>query len=392
MPRVVEPLPASASAGPMPAVSRAGLHPNTRLMNLRHDVRAVARQFQIHGGFVEAAPYGSGHINDTYCVVFDQGGTRVRYIFQRINHDVFKNPVALMENIGRVTAHLGRKSAGEPDPSRRVLTLIPARDGRHYHCDEQRNHWRVYIFIEHARTFDAVQSPQQAFEAAKAFGKFQKLLTDLPAPRLHDTIPDFHNTPKRFAALERAIESDTANRAKLAAPEIEFALRRKAICGALLDANLPERVTHNDTKFNNVMLDDASGAGVCVIDLDTVMPGLALYDFGDMVRTATSPAREDERDLSMVRMQFPMFEALVRGYLVSASDFLTAEEKAFLPLSGRLITFEIGIRFLADFLAGDVYFKVHREGHNLDRCRTQFKLVESIEQQESEMQALIGSL
>jgi hypothetical protein len=361
-------------------------------MNLKHDVRAVARHFLITGEFLEAAPYGSGHINDTYRVVFDQAGTTTRYIFQRINHNIFKNPVALMENIERVTTHLARKVDGEPDFSRRVLTLVPTRDGGGYHRDEQGNYWRTYLFIEKARTYDAVESAEQAFKAAKAFGQFQKLLADLPVPRLHDTISDFHHTPKRFYALEKAIEADVMNRAKPAQPEIEFALSHKAICSVLLDARLPERVTHNDTKFNNVMLDDVTGEGVCVIDLDTVMPGLAAYDFGDMVRTTTSPAKEDERDLSKVTMQFPMFEALARGYLSSAAEFLTPAEKKFLPFSGKLITFEIGIRFLADFLAGDTYFKVHRNGHNLDRCRTQFKLVESIEQQEEQMNQLVETI
>jgi len=361
-------------------------------MKLKHDIRAVANRFQLHGEFVGAVPYGNGHINDTYCVVCDQGGSRVRYIFQRINHDIFKNPVALMENIRRVTEHLGSKLAGESEPTRRVLTLIPAQDGKPWYCDTDGNHWRVYIFIEKARTLDTVEFTQQAFEAAKAFGQFQKLLADLPAPRLHDTIPDFHHTPKRFAALEKAIEADVANRAQLARKEIEFALRCKACASILIDAELPERVTHNDTKLNNVMLDNATGEGVCVIDLDTVMPGLVLYDFGDMVRTTTSPAGEDEQDLSKVVMQFPMFEALVRGYLTTAGGFLTPAEKKFLPFSGKLITFEIGLRFLTDFLAGDTYFKVHREKHNLDRCRTQFKLMESIEQQEEQMSRLVESI
>lgn len=361
-------------------------------MNSRSDIRAIARQFQIYGEFVAAGPYGSGHINDTYCVSFDQGGALVRYILQRINHNVFKNPVALMENIQRVTAHLGGKLNGERDYSRRTLTLIPSRDGGPCHRDEHGNYWRAYIFIEKARTYDAVESPAQVFAAAKAFGRFQRLLTDLPAPRLHDTIPDFHHTPKRFAAMEKAIDADAVNRAKLAKPEIEFFLRRKAMTTVLLDARLPERVTHNDTKFNNVMLDDTTGEGICVIDLDTVMPGLALYDFGDMVRTTTSPAKEDERDVSKVTMQFPMFEALVRGYLASTVGFLTPMEKRLLVSSGKLITFEIGLRFLTDFLAGDTYFKVHRENHNLDRCRTQCKLVESIEQQEDQMNKLVEKI
>jgi hypothetical protein len=357
-----------------------------------YDLRAVAGQFAIHGEFVSAAPYGSGHINDTFCAVFQQAGVPVRYILQRINHHIFKQPVALMENVQRVTAHLARKVAGEPDASRRVLTLIPARDGRAWHVDAAGNHWRAYLFIERARTYDAVESAEQAFKAARAFGEFQRQLADLPAPRLHDTIPDFHHTPKRFAALEAAIRADAAGRAKLARAEIDFALAHLPMTRVLLEANLPERVTHNDTKFNNVMLDEATGEGICVIDLDTVMPGLALYDFGDMVRTTTSPAKEDERDLTKVTMQFPMFEALVRGYLAAAGGFLTPAEKQRLAFSGKLITFEIGIRFLTDYLAGDVYFKVHRDGHNLDRCRTQFKLVESIAQQEDAMNKLVEKL
>jgi aminoglycoside phosphotransferase (APT) family kinase protein len=362
------------------------------MMKLKHDVRSVARDFEILGEFCSAAPYGSGHINDTYCAVFQQAGVPVRYILQRINHNIFKDPVALMENIQRVTAHLGAKVAGENDASRRVLTLVPTRAGKACHLDADGNYWRTYLFIEKAQTYDAVESRDQAFKAAQAFGRFQQLLVDLPAPRLHDTIPDFHHTPKRFFALEQAIAADVAGRATLAKPEIDFALRHKKISSVLLDANLPERVTHNDTKFNNVMLDDATGEGICVIDLDTVMPGLALYDFGDMVRTTTSPTKEDERDLTKVQMQFPMFEALVKGYLSTAGGFLTKAEKQLLAFSGKLITFEIGLRFLTDYLSGDTYFKTHRQGHNLDRCRTQFKLVESIEQQESKMSQLVEAI
>ncbi len=361
-------------------------------MNLRHNIPNVARRFRIYGDYLSAELYGNGHINDTYFVTFDQAGTLVRYILQRINQNIFKDPAALMENVRRVTEHLGKKSATESGPSRRVLALIPTLEDQPYCLDGEGNYWRAYLFVEKAHTYDAVESPRQAFEAARTFGSFQSLLADLPAPRLHDTIRDFHHTPKRFAALEEAIAADTANRAGFAKPEIEFALRHQAMTGALLEENLPERVTHNDTKFNNVMLDDATGEGVCVIDLDTVMPGLALYDFGDMVRTTTSPAKEDERDLSKVTMQLPMFEALARGYLASASGFLTPQERRWLAFSGKLITYEIGVRFLTDFLAGDKYFKVHRENHNLDRCRTQFKLVESIEQQEEQMNRLVETI
>lgn len=353
---------------------------------------AVACEFQIAGEFVSATPYGSGHINDTYCAVFLEANTAARYILQRINTRIFRNPVALMENIQRVTSHLEAHMANEPDRTRRVLSLILARDGRPWHMDEEGSYWRVYRFIERARTYDAVESTHQAFQAGRAFGRFQEMLANLPTPRLHATIPDFHNTPKRFSAFEQSLTTDAAGRAALAMREIEFAFAHQSIAGVLLDAGLPERVTHNDTKLNNVMIDDETGEGICVIDLDTVMPGLAPYDFGDMVRTTTSPALEDEQDLSRVTMQFPMFEALLRGYLSSAGCFLTKEEKQLLAFSGKLITFEIGLRFLTDYLAGDVYFKVHREGHNLDRCRTQFKLVESIEQQEEEMNRLINEL
>jgi aminoglycoside phosphotransferase (APT) family kinase protein len=354
-------------------------------MNQEDSVGAATRHFAIDGNFAGAAPYGSGHINDSYCAVFHQNGKRVRYIVQRMNHHIFRNPVALMENVERVTAHLAQQLNGQSDGDRRVLSLIPTHDGNAWHMDEGGNYWRAYRFIENARSYDAVETPEQAYQAARAFGRFQQMLAGLPTPRLHDTIPDFHNTPKRFEALRQAITADVANRAALAKAEIDFALAHESIVGVLMAANLPERVTHNDTKFNNVLLDDATGEGICVIDLDTVMPGLAAYDFGDMVRTTTSPAMEDEQDLSKVEMNFSMFEALVRGYLDAAGTFLTNTEKRHLAFSGKLITFEIGVRFLTDYLSGDTYFKVHRDGHNLDRCRTQFKLVESIESQEDKM-------
>ena len=361
------------------------------MKDLVADVLPVAQQFQFAGTFIEAVPMTHGHINDTIVVTYRQSDSPCRYVLQRINHHVFKNPVTVMDNIKRVTDHIRRQLtvAGASDIDRRVLSLVPARDGRNYHVTPTGDHWRAYRFIEGAHIHDVVETPRQVHQAAREFGLFQKYLANLPAPRLAETIPDFHHTPKRFAALERAIAGDAVNRAALAKVEIDFALRHKAMTGHLLAAGLPERVTHNDTKFNNVMLDDVTGEGLCVLDLDTVMPGLALYDFGDMVRTATSPAAEDELDLSKVKMQMPMYEALVTGYLATAGDFLTTTEKANLAFSGKLITFEIGIRFLTDFLEGDHYFKVHRNGHNLDRCRTQFKLVESIEQQEEQMNRLV---
>jgi Ser/Thr protein kinase RdoA (MazF antagonist) len=351
----------------------------------------AARQFQLPGEIQSAQPYGSGHINDTFCVLTRHRDASACFILQRINPRIFENPDALMENIQRVTSHLAEQLIDHPDRDRRVPALISTREGKSHHVDTEGNPWRMYRFIPGAKTYDAVQSTQQAFQAASAFGNFQRQLANLPPPRLHDTIPDFHHTPKRFAALERAIQADAVNRAIKAGPEIAFALARKPITSVLLDADLPERVTHNDTKFNNVLLDDQTGEAICVIDLDTVMPGLALYDFGDMVRTTTSPSVEDEQDLSKVSMQFPMFEALLRGYLSTAGSFLTSSEKSLLAFAGKLITFEMGIRFLADYLAGDVYYKIHRPTHNLDRARTQFKLVQSIEAQEDSMQRLVES-
>ena len=237
-----------------------------------------------------------------------------------------------------------------------------------------------------------LRTGEQAYEAARAFGRFQADLVDLPG-RLVETIPDFHNTPKRIADLEEAVRADVCGRVKTAEPEIEFVLSRKGEAETLIRLNregaIPERITHNDTKLNNVLIDSVTGLGKCVIDLDTVMPGLVHYDFGDMVRTGTSPAAEDERDLSKVTMRFPMFEALLRGYCSSAGAFLNPVEFEYLPFSGKLITLEIGTRFLTDYLSGDTYFKTHRAGHNLDRARTQIALVESIEQQMDRMNALV---
>jgi Ser/Thr protein kinase RdoA (MazF antagonist) len=360
-----------------------------------YDTRAIARHFALLGGFVSAPPYGSGHINDTFALEMDQGGRSVRYVLQRINHNIFKNPDGLMRNVERVCRHAQAKlaQAGRHDASRRALTLVPTREGRGWYVDAHGNHWRCYIFVERATGHDVIRNADQAYQAAKAFGAFQALLADLPGERLVETIPNFHHTPSRYAAFEAALAMDAHGRAREAAAEIAFAQARAREVGLIVDAmargEIPERVTHNDTKLNNVLLDNETQEGICVIDLDTVMPGSALYDFGDLVRTSTSPAAEDETDLAKVTMQLPMFEALVKGYLATAGGFLTPAERALLPFAGKLITFEIGLRFLTDWLEGDVYFKIKRPRHNLDRLRTQFKLVESIEDQFSAMQALV---
>ena len=360
-----------------------------------HNLREIFPLFDVRGDFVAAAPYGSGHINDTYCVEVDQAGQRLRYIFQRINHNVFRQPIPLMENVERVTSHaLNRlKEEGNPEAYRRTLTLVPSVEGKPYGLDKDGNCWRVYPFIERARTYDKIETTKQCEEAAKAFGEFQKLTADMEGEPLFETIPNFHNTKSRFKALVEAIAEDKMGRAKEVQKEIDFFLSREGDASLVVDylasGELPLRCTHNDTKLNNVMLDDVTGEGICVIDLDTTMPGSAIYDFGDMVRTATSPAAEDEKDVSLVTMRLFMFEALVKGYLASASSFLTPLERSLLPFSGKLLTMECGIRFLTDYLAGDVYFKIHRPEHNLDRCRTQIALVESIESQLEQMQAIV---
>jgi hypothetical protein len=361
-------------------------------------LQEISKQFQIYGEILHAETCKIGHINETYSATYDQGGMRVRYIHQKINKRVFRNPPAVMRNLARVSAHLRRKLEDRqlPHITRRCVTVVPTRKGDSYYVDKAGEFWRTFVFIEGVQTLEAVQSPTQAYQAGRAFGEFQNLLVDLPGERLHETIPNFHNTRKRFSALLDAIKKDHVNRVQLAQPEIEFALKHEKIVDVILNAmakgRIPERITHNDTKFNNVMLDVVTGEAMCVVDLDTVMPGCALYDFGDMVRTTTSPTLEDEQDLSKIKMHMPIFEQLAEGYLATAGEFLTKAERSLLAFSGKLITFEIGIRFLTDYLSGDNYFRIHRPGHNLDRCRTQFKLVESIEQQADAMQKLVDKL
>jgi len=362
------------------------------------DLEGVAGHFALRGKFLSAAPYGSGHINDTYAGCYDRDGAPVRYIHQRINHSIFKDPVRLMENISRVTRHVRATLAasGADQIGRRTLTLVPTLDGASYHVDGEQNFWRTYEFIEEARTFDQLESEDLAFAAAKAFGAFQCMLADFPEPRLNETIPGFHDTPRRYSALMNAVERDPVNRAADVEREIAFASEREACTSKVVDlldsGVLPERITHNDTKLNNVMIDDESGEGICVIDLDTVMPGCALYDFGDMVRSATNSSREDERDVSRVKMRMNVFKALAAGYLASAGEFLTPPELDLLVFSGRLITFEIGLRFLTDYLGGDTYFKTSRPGQNLDRCRVQFELLLSMESQADEMEQVVLDL
>lgn len=347
----------------------------------------VLARFDLRGTCVSAAPYGSGHINDTFVVNFTPAaGQTKRYVAQRINDRIFKNVPALMNNIERVTSHLSAKAG----PAGRHLTLVPTRDGQVVTQDAEGGWWRIYDFIEGAHTVDRVTNEGQARQVALAFGDFQAGLADLPGGRLHETIANFHHTRSRFENLRRAVAEDRVARAGEVPAEIAFAFSREADADVLLDllarGEISERVTHNDTKINNVMLDDVTQVAVAVIDLDTVMPGLPLYDFGEMMRTSASTTFEDDPVAENMRLDLSCFRALVESYLASAvGQVLNATERAHLGFAGKLMAYENGLRFLTDYLQGDTYYKIQHPRHNLDRCRTQFALVRDIEAQAGAM-------
>ncbi|MBN2264555.1 MAG: aminoglycoside phosphotransferase family protein [Candidatus Aminicenantes bacterium] len=358
------------------------------------DLESICASFAVEGRWISTCPIPSGHINDTYCSRFEAGGAIVQYVNQRINHHVFREPELLMANIERVT-RFARQCivAAGGDPDRETLTIVPTREERSYLRTPEGTYWRMFRFINGARTYDRVEDVRHVYAASKAFGGFQKMLAQLPGGRLHETIPDFHHTRKRYDAFLASVEFDPRGRAAAVKPEIDFILAREKDTGVVVEGlasgRIPERVTHNDTKLNNVMIDDRTGAGVCVIDLDTVMPGSVLYDFGDSVRLGAATAAEDEPDLAKVGFDLGLFDRLAAGYLDAARDFLVPAETELLVFAARLLTLECGMRFLTDHLKGDVYFKIHRPGHNLDRARTQFKLVAEMERQESAMDAVV---
>lgn len=355
-------------------------------------LQSVCNAFPLYGDFLSAERYGSGHINDTYKVTYNLAGKPIHYLLQRINHTVFTKPVEVQENIVCVTEHLAAKLPSG-DRTNRTLTLLRTRDGNLPYFHNEQGYWRIYLFVEGASSHDVSETPAQTYQAARAFAEFQCNLSDLPAPRLHETIPGFHDTEKRYQTFLEALEKDAFNRAATCKEEIAFLEARANLCGRfnrlLAEGKLPERITHNDTKINNVLLNDITGEGQCVIDLDTVMPGLALNDFGDMCRTGTAAAAEDEQDLSKVACRLDLFEAMAKGYCSKARNFLNDTERAELAFAPRLITQTIGIRFLTDYLNGDTYFKTHRPGHNLDRFRTQMQMVLDMEAKSEEMERII---
>ena len=359
------------------------------------NIMEIIKAFPEYGEVLGYKPITAGHINDTYIVEYlPENGEKIRYLLQRINTNVFRMPVELMENVMGVTAFLRKKiEAAGGDPARETLTVFPAKDGKNYYMAEDGGCWRMYNFVEDAFSITELTSAEDFKSAALSFGNFQNLLADYPIETLYETIPNFHNTPSRFKDFLEALEKNASGRKGEAIPEIDFVLAREKDCSVITDlldsGMLPVRVTHNDTKLNNVLFDNTTKKGLCVVDLDTVMPGSSLYDFGDSIRFGANTAAEDEKDLSKVSLSLEYFKAYVEGYLEAAGKSLTENEINYLPFSAKLLTLECGIRFLGDFINGDVYFKTEYPEHNLVRARTQFKLVEDIEAKYSEMMRIV---
>jgi len=365
-------------------------------MDRKELLKEVIGHFDFTGQLLKVEPYGSGHINDTYLLEYKiKHMGVVPIILQRMNTNIFKQPVELMENILNVTAFLREKiieNGGNPE--RETLTVILNKSGKPYYLDSEGNYWRAYHFITGATGYDEVKSDEDFYQSALAFGKFQSLLSEYPAETLHETIPDFHNTKARFAVFVQAVQDDVCNRAKDVQDEINFVLQREDVANILGDmlssGELPLRVTHNDTKLNNVLIDDKTHQGICVIDLDTVMPGLAINDFGDSIRFGASTGAEDEKDLSKIECDMHLFEVYTRGFIEGCNNRLTKAEIEALPIGAKVMTFECGMRFLTDYLQGDTYFKTKYPTHNLDRCRTQFKLVADMEKKWDTMNKIVS--
>lgn len=351
--------------------------------------------YDFGGQLVGAVRYGSGHINDTFVVHTQPGEDPCRrFILQRISSAAFKHPDEVMANIVGVTSFLGEKikEAGG-NPARETMSVWATKSGENFHTDSEGGAWRVYPFVEDTICLQKAETPELFAASARAFGKFQRMLKDYPADTLYETIPKFHDTEDRLAKLKAAVAADVMGRVKEVGPELKFVQEREADCSvalsALRDGCLPLRVTHNDTKLNNILIDRESGEGICVIDLDTVMPGLAINDFGDSIRFGANHSAEDERDLTKVNFDLELFDVYAAGFLEGAGGALTETELDYLPWGAKLMTLECGIRFLTDYLEGDHYFRIHREGQNLDRCRTQFKLVSDMEAAWDDMKAVV---
>jgi Ser/Thr protein kinase RdoA (MazF antagonist) len=368
------------------------------IQNRQFLLESIIHQFALYGEYEGAQPFGSGHINNTYQSVWNQAGVRTRYTHQRINEQVFLHPDEVMENIERVTRHIAEKLSGEgvQDKSRRVLRVVPSCEGRLWVRDAEGGWWRTYLFIEGTHSLEQTSTPEEARFLGQSVACFQRQLADLGGPRLHETIPDFHNMVKRYVRFYEALSKDCRNRAKDIPGEIDFMRQNEErgarLIRALQDGSIPERICHNDTKINNILIDDESSRAFCVVDLDTVMPGTSLFDVGDLIRTVTTRAAEDERDLSKVEFDLAFFKALLDGYLSEAIQFLTPAELGLICESGRNITQIMGLRFLTDYLEGDHYYHTSRPDHNLDRCRTQIALIKSMDKKREEAEKTVQEL
>ena len=355
--------------------------------------RDVLPHFQINAEVKKISVFDSGHINNTFYIVTDSGG----YVLQQINHNVFKHPEQVMSNIINVTEHLKNKiRSNGGDTERETLNFIQTDTGGYFYKNSFGEYYRMYKYIGDVRTYQIVEKPEHFYNAAKAFGRFQNMLNDFPAECLYDTIENFHHTPLRYEALIKAIKDDKMGRAASVKKEIDFALERQKDASILIDAiangEIPVRVTHNDTKLNNVLIDNKTNEGICVIDLDTVMPGSMLYDFGDSIRFGTNPASEDEPDLSKVNMDIELYKQFAKGYLSELKDNITKRELELLAVSAKIMTLECGVRFLTDYLEGDTYFKIEYEKQNLNRTGTQFKLVADMEKNMDKMKQIVKDI
>lgn len=358
-------------------------------------ISQILAAYVLPGTVADVARHGKGHINDTFCVVCKtpEGGT-ARFILQRLSQAAFPHPEEVMENFVGITSYLRREILAEGgDPLRETLSLVKTGDGADFVTDAEGRAWRLMPFIENADCYQSA-TPELFAASGRAFGRFQYMLRDYPARTLHETIPHFHDTESRFEQFLAALEADKLNRAEGISPEIQFILRRKADCGvalrALREGKLPLRVTHNDTKLNNILIDRDTHEGICIIDLDTTMPGLAINDFGDSIRFGANHCMEDEQDLTKVNFDISLYEVFTRGFLEGARGSLTSAELEYLPWGARLMTLECGIRFLTDYLDGDHYFHVSHPRQNLDRARTQLKLVKDMEEQFDAMGAVVA--
>lgn len=360
-------------------------------MVIEYNFNNIVNKFNFEGKFIDSKSNICGHINDTFILTFEKENKEIiKYILQRVNTGIFENPIELMTNIENVTEHIKKKIENEGGNSlRETLNIVKTVDGKNYYITDEGDCFRAYIYITNAKTYQVVEEPMHMYKCGRALGKFQKQLSDFDVNKLYETIKDFHNTQKRYEAFLESIKEDKVKRVSKIKKDIDFVTDRCNDCRVFVnmieERKIPLRVTHNDTKFNNIMIDETTDEAIAVIDLDTVMPGIVAYDFGDSIRSGATTALEDETDLNEVNFDLNLYENFVKGFLEETKNSLTEIEIDYLPFGAKLMTFECGMRFLMDYINGDIYFKIQREDHNLDRARNQFKLVRDMEENMDKM-------